>query len=492
MKKLGSISFVVLMTLCVGCGNEAKAPVEQPTQEVVTDIAKQEEVHKFVEKDFQNFFEDYFSFTDSELMILNQQRATTDEGYWNNLKNEYQKLIGDKLGSYLSDSLKNRLKIQYLHDQINLPKFVLINNYIVSGKGEVDKIEIKSTRNLGDSTVYEVAVITANKCYPVVEFANQYTWGKTEGYFVKKQGEGTTPLNIEGVDLAQFVGENYMYSSNQSTDEVKIQQNFWVTVVDQKDLKVESIKTASDWGVATADKNQVLDGQYINRVAYQAEASKAEVALMNRLFVTLFQQPKSVYEYLNTAYHTNAETFKKVFEELGFQNKFNVLDESYKEAYPMEMNPYKDEIAVLTVDESGIKVTPSIYSTMYQPRFVITVPVEALHNNNQVVYYSYKYYVGMENDSIEFLQFMSAKESDKYEYTYGTKEETLIKLAQEFNVDKDALAEAAKSVNMSVEELITETKEDNQTNPINVAKSINLSTGATDGTSNEAANTINE
>lgn len=489
MKKIGSISLAILLTLCVGCGNGNNKPVEEPIKEVVDDIAKQEEVHKFVEKDFENFFKNYFSFKDSELLILNQQRATTDEGYWKNLKDDYKKLIGDKLGNYLSDSLKNRLKIQYLHDQINLPKFVSMNNYVISGQGEVNEIEIKSTRELGESAIYEVAVTTTNKCYPVAEFESQYTWGKTEGYFVKGQGAATPPSNNQGVNAEQPASKNYMYSSKQSTDEMKIQQNFWVTVADQKELKVESIKTASDWGVATTDKNQILDGQYINRVAYEMAPSEAEAALVKKVFTTLFQQPKSVYDYLNIAYNTKAETFEKVFEELGFKDKFTILQDSYKTAYTMELNPYKDEIAVLTVNENGIKVTPSIYSTMHQPRFVVTVPVEALHNNNQVVYYSYKYYVGMENDFIELLQFMSIKESDKYEYDYGTKEETLTKLAQEFNVDKDALAEAAKSVNMSVEDLVAKTKEDNNMNPINVAEAIKLSNGEGTNTDTQNSNT---
>ena len=484
MKKIGSISLAILLTLCVGCGNGNNTPVEEPTQEVVEDIAKQEEVHKFVEKDFENFFKNYFSFTDSELLILNQQRATTDEGYWNNLKEDYQDLIGAKLGTYLSDGLKNRLKIQYVHDQINLPKFVLMNNYVVSGKGDVEKVEIKSTRELGESTVYEVAVTTANKCYPVTDFVTQYTWGKTEGYFIAAQA-GTTALGLEGIDLEAVKAQNYMFSTSSSTDQMKMEQNFWVTVADQKELKVESIKNASDWGVATPDKNEVLDGQYINRVAYEVEPTEIETTLINRLFVTLFQQPKSVYEYLNTAYNTNAQAFNKVFEELGFQNKFTILEETYKAAYATEINPYKDEIAVLKTNDKTIKIIPSVYSTMHQPRFVVTVPVEALHNNNQVVYYSYKYYVGIEKGAIELIQFMGIKESDKYEYDSGVDEEELTKIAQEFGVDKDALANAAKRVEMSVEELITKTKEEGSTNPINVAETIKPST---EGTSQEITN----
>ena len=109
-----------MLSLAVGCGNGNNAPVQEPTPEPVEDIAVQEEVHKFVEKDFEDFFKAYFSYTDEELLVLNQQRSTTDEAYWQNLRTQYQKLISDKLGTYLADGLKNRVKVQYVQDEIKI------------------------------------------------------------------------------------------------------------------------------------------------------------------------------------------------------------------------------------------------------------------------------------------------------------------------------------------------------------------------------------
>ena len=479
MKKIGSISLVVLLTLAVGCGKGNNTPIEQATPEPTQEIAKQQEVNKFVEKDFENFFNDYFSFTDEQLLILNQQHMTTDTEYGKNAIEDYSSFINNQLGKYLADGLKNRLKVQYTKDQINLPKFVLLNNYVVSGEGEVDKIEIKSTRELGESTIYEVAVTTTNKCYPVNQFVKDYVWGDTEGYFTKAVSDAV-PMSLQGVNLEQLNTQTYLFSESNATDEMKLEQKFWLTVENKDKLKVESIKTASDWGVATKDKNQVLDAQYINRVAFEAEPKEAERALMEKFFVTLFEQPRSVYDYMETAYSTSAETFSKVFDDLGFKGKFKFDPVTYKAAYSQEMNPYKDEIAVLKANEKTIKITPSVYSTMNQPRFVVTVPVEALHNNNEVVYYSYKYYVGMENGSVEFMQFMGMKPSDQYEYKCGSDEAAVMKLAQEYSVDKDALAEAATSADITLEELITKTKEGDVPNPISVAESIKTAKGSTE------------
>ena len=182
---------------------------------------------------------------------------------------------------------------------------------------------------------------------------------------------------------------------------------------------------------------------------------------------------------MKTAYNTNAKAFEKVFDDLGFMSKFEMNADTYKAAFTKELNPYKDEVAVFKVDEKNIKITPSVYSTLYQPRFVVTVPVEALHNNNQVVFYSYKYYVGMEKGKIELIQFMAVKASDQYEYTCGMNEAAVTKVAQEYSVDKDALVAAAQSVDMTLEELIATTKEGDNPNPINVAEAIKIANGGT-------------
>ena len=150
MKKIGSISLAILLGLtCVGCTNDNKVPEEEVVSKPVENLEDQQEVHKFEEEDFEAFFKAYFSYTDSEILVLNRQYLKESNIYWENLKTNYSRLIGDKLGQYLSNELNERIKTQYAHEEIMLPKYSLINNYMVSGKGEVEDIEIKSKRNLG-------------------------------------------------------------------------------------------------------------------------------------------------------------------------------------------------------------------------------------------------------------------------------------------------------------------------------------------------------
>ena len=102
---------------------------------------------------------------------------------------------------------------------------------------------------------------------------------------------------------------------------------------------------------------------------------------------------------------------------MGFVNQFDIQEIYYKDAFPTSITPYKDEISTLIVNKERMKFMPSIYSTKQQPRYIVTIPVEAILNNNQKVYYNYKYFIGMENMKLEFIQFMSMNAIEEGDYT---------------------------------------------------------------------------
>ena len=423
MKKMISMVLIILLIFSVGCSSNKETVTEVvETNEPMKEVEEQEMIDKFTENDFRNFFESYFSFTEDELLVLNQKRQTTDESYWINLKDYYQPLIKSKMGAFLADDVVSQLNNQYLFDEINLPKWVLLNSYIVNGTAKVDSIEIKSTRNLDENVIYEIAVTTINTCYPLDEFVANYTWGSAEGYFINKVAGVEYPaFDLYETNLEQLNSQRYMYSAE--VDEMKLQQLFWVTVNEGSVLKIRSINNAETWGIDTANKQQLLDSQYITRVAYKEEASKDEKEFLNKLFITLMEATKGDYDYYEIAYNTSATIFQKMWEDMGFINRFDIQEAYYKEAFPISITPYKDEISTLTVNKERIELRPSIYSTKQQPRYVVNIPVEALLNNNQIVYYNYKYFIGMENMKVEFIQFMSMDEIEEGDYTGVTEEE---------------------------------------------------------------------
>ena len=412
---------MTLLILSVGCSSKETITEVIEPKSPIKEVKEYKNIDNLTEADFINFFNCYFSFTEDELLILNQRRQTTDAAYWNNLKEYYQPLIKSKIGIFLADDIVSKLDTQYLFSEINLPKWVLLNNYIVSGTAKVEGIKIQSTRSLGENMIYEIAVTTINRCYPLDEFIEHYAWGSAEGYFINRVADIEYPvMDIYKTNLEKLNRQRYMYSDK--IDEMKLKQLFWITVSKDNVLKIRSINNAETWGMDTDHKHQLLDSQYITRVAYKKEATKDEKEFLNKLFITLMEASKGIYDYYEVAYHTSGSVFQKMWEEMGFMNQFDIQEAYYKDAFPLSIIPYKDGISTLIVRKEGIKIQPSIYSTKQQPRYIVIIPAEAILNNNQVVYYNYKYFIGMENMKVEFLQFMSMNEIEEGDYT-GVKEQ---------------------------------------------------------------------
>lgn len=408
---------VILLICNVGCSpNNTSVPELIETKEIVTQIEGLESMYDFSQDEWMNFFKAYFSFTQEELLILNQRRELIDEAYWSQLRQYYEPLIQSKLGMYLEEDLAIRLQKEYVFDEITLPSWVLINQYIVEGEAKVEGIEMLSARALGEDMVYEVSVTTVNKCKPVSEFTEEYTWGEKEGYFIRKEiGQGYPLLSFYNPYLEVMSHQSYLYSSKE--DEMKLKQHFWITVSQEKPLKIKSIHHAEEWERHQNEYKMVLGSKYITRIPYKEQVSPEEKNLLQKVFETLMTIDKSFYEYYEKAYATNVDVFRRMWEDIGLGDQMEIQEIDYREAFPTSILPYKDEINRLTISPQGISFKPSVYSTKQQPRYVVTIPVEALLNTNQTVYYTYNYFIGMENKKIEFIQFLSIDEIESEDYT---------------------------------------------------------------------------
>lgn len=408
---------IILLICNVGCGPQRIELSESiETNQLVKQISKQEKNNQLTETHFMNFFKAYFSFSEEELLILNQKRAQVDELYWSHLRQYYGPFIKSKLAPFLAEDLVTKLETQYLFDEITLPKWVFINEYMVQGGATVEHIEIRSVRDLGENIVYELALTTVNTCYPVSEFIAHYAWGEEEGYFISKSSDQNGLVGtLYETNLEAMNKQSYLYS--QEEDELKLKQLFWVTVSKQNPLKIRSVRHAEAWETSPSQYKMLLDSKYITRIPYKEEVSQEEKDLLNLFFEALMTKDKDFYKYYEKAYDTSVSAFQRMWEDMGLGSQMDIQETYYKETFPTSIIPYKDAITLLTIQQNGIQIKPSVYSTKKQPRYVVTVLVEALLNNNQKVYYNYKYFVGIENKKIEFIQFMSINEIEAEDYT---------------------------------------------------------------------------
>lgn len=191
MKRGKYLFLLVYVLVLVGCSKEqilldVDEEIKLETCMTTSYSNEQEKIYQFEAEDFEPVLIQYFSFTDSELLKLNQMRSEVDEDYWNNLSQNYSLLIKKKLGSYLAPELIRKLEKQYLYDELNMPKWIKLNEYIISGHAVVEGIKIQSIQDLGDEMLYEIAVTTTNACYLESTFYEKYRWNETINYWEEK------------------------------------------------------------------------------------------------------------------------------------------------------------------------------------------------------------------------------------------------------------------------------------------------------------------
>lgn len=419
--------FAVMLCLGIGCQHEKKDLGDKISSQKLTgevlkkdsQISEEESRSKLTQKELKAFFDKYLSFTDEELMVLNQKRNMKSEYYWSNLKNFYFQLIEEKIGEYLEDELREQIKWGYREEEIELPKWMLINEYIVSGNGQVESVDIEAVRTNEEETIYEVQVISTHNITPVQSFLSQYSWNDEAGYFIEAvQEENRGNLLLQN-DLLQEVARGQMemqdYWLSETEDAMKLRQSFLLTVNNNtKGLKISRINTNVSWEEERGEQS-LLATQHVTRLPYEECATKEEVQQLERLLTVIFGKGVQDYKYYESAYDNGYEIFQKVWEEWALEDVIALNEASYLMAFAKSISPYKDQVRKLEMDSSKINIQPSIYSTLKQPRFVVSIPVRALLYNNQIVYYKYEYFVGMEENKVEFIQFVSMKQMERLE-----------------------------------------------------------------------------
>lgn len=420
MKKI-LITSMATCLLCAGCTTQdvaiKKAPIAKASAELESLSSDSAPIIEITGKDLEPFFKDLFSYTEDELMSINQNPTIEYEGYFNVL-DQYKKLVKSKLEKYLSKGLNEQLAATQVKLDFDLPSKVFTNEYVVDAGGKVEGVEIVSLRESGDRRIYKVNVVKSHFVTPIEQFSKEYVWDEQVGYYVKGIGNEEGIYSLPKDDYIP----TYMYTSSKALrDSLKMVSQYWVEISLQEDatFKVEGLKQSSSYELHGSGKNTIQNNQYVQRIPFYKEASTTERQTLLKVMTNIMTRPIESFNYFETVYKDSFALFSKMWDDFGIGEYIVSDDESYKVAFPKSINPYKDNIKDISINDKYIQTVPSIYSTELQPAFIVTIPSKVILKNDKEDYINYKYYVSMENEKVESIQFIKMDKITQEEYETG-------------------------------------------------------------------------
>lgn len=456
------MGLILLLTLGVGCGNSDSTVNEMVYETEIEPIEDQEDVYYLTANNFKDFFHIYFSVAEENLFYLNRNHSEV-KAAWEDYKTYRDKILGTTEEPYLinvlSEDLVDQLEANlYLNEKISFPRKLWINDYITYGSAKVDNVELVSSKVLGEQTIYELAITTYNKVEPIKAFTEHYVWDESMGYYVSTE-EAISPSDaLERVGKHAPEIDSYVYAKGDTDtfkDEIKLVQNYWVTVSNgcieslskerikleemsrveteqetvaleaklAKYLEIEGVKEASGLKAVEYRDRQVDQVSHVTRLPYAEAATASEKDVIKKVMQAMMNQSRDFYAYFEKALNSPFEIYQEVWKDMDVLNQVLIDEKAYTTAFSAQINPYKDGIVQMTMTDSSIQIIPSILGSKLQPRFNVTVPIKALLNNNEIVYYNYKYLIGMENTQIELIQFVNMETLTEDEYNVATEAE---------------------------------------------------------------------
>lgn len=388
---------IIIVISIVGCTSqrEEKEIVEVPSNSNISLVTTE---HLLNNINFYPFFNTLFSLSEETFRTLNENRKITDNYYFKNLK-EYRMAIKNNLGDYLSAETIQKLENQDVKLDFDFPKRVKINDYIVEAGGKVEEIEIKGVRALDNQLIYQVIVTATHSILPTSVFLNHYQWSEEAGYYIKKENSNKGTSNQESTYLYAQILE----------DEIKLKSGYEVYVVPKENTKTIAIcklKQMGDLEVGGANKWDIHNTSYLERVPYYSKPSEQEITLINKVVNTLLKAPPETYTYYEKIYGNNFKLIQQFWADLKLENEIVVEEETYKSAFDSRMNPYKDRIEKIKLENKPLEIVPSLYSTKLQPAFIVTIEATALDYFNKIQKVNYKYFIQIEKERVEAIQFL--------------------------------------------------------------------------------------
>lgn len=342
------------------------------------------------DQEIKEFFDHYLTLDQASILALNQKPKKIDEAYWQAYQ-AYEQKTNEILGSYLSVQAKNKLGKQYLHDDFHYPRFLEINDYMITGFSQVEEASIISKDVKGDHHIYEVMVTAIANVMNLDQAHNHYQWDDDKGYYIAS----------EGPDLGYEPG----------SDRIKVSLKYLLEIEPGDGFLLESVKEATGIYLGIHQQNHPSNNSFVARLPYDDQVKEQDKEKIYQFLDSFMKQDYNFYEYYRKAYETGYEMFDNALAtDLSLRNVIKLTDD-YRTHFTPYIIPLKDHMASLDFNVlEDVTVEKHLSSTERLSAYQVNVAAEASLLDGRVVDYEYTYIFTFEDDRILSVKFINQEE----------------------------------------------------------------------------------
>lgn len=360
--------------------------------QVITEVIINEKIDKrfnITDEDMQTLFATYLTIDEESILILNQKPKKIYKEYWE-AYDAYQTKTNEILGQYLSAEAKEKLSKQYIHDDFHYPRFLEINDFLVTGFTEVEDATIISKYIKNNNNIYEV-IVTAIAQVINRDYANEkYQWNENKGYY---ETDITGSLDVIEED---------------AKDKVRLTLKYLVETVAGETFVVKTIKENTGIYLGIDEQTNIKNNSFVARIPYVDQVKDKDQDKIYQFLDSFMKQDYNFYNYYRKAYNTNYEMFKiALVADLSLKNIVN-LKEDYQLQFSPLIIPVKDDIAFLDFDtQKDVTIETYLFSSENNPVYEVSVKTQATLVDGSMKIFEYTYLFTFENDMILSVRFIN-------------------------------------------------------------------------------------
>ena len=378
MGKKFIFSHILCTSLLVSsCG--LKNPYEAETvvgARTMVQKSVQVEAEGVTDQEMKVFFSKLLEIDHETLLLVNQKPQEVNDQYWGAYKS-YENIVQEILGDYLAASAKSKLKKQYLHDDFHFPRFVQLNDYMITGIADVLDASITAKRKTEDSTIYEVAVLARAHVIDLDWAKKKYQWDHDKGYY------GQEIFLESGNHAAQEPG----------LDQIRVSMNYILQVPEGDGFTVMSLREKTGLHFGIDEKGHIKNNDFMTRLAFKDEITGEEEAVIHKFLQMFLNEDYNFYGYYRKAHGADFDTFRSVLErDLNLKKIVALSEDTYKQQFEPSIIPLKDNMESLSFDLiEDVEIRPHLSSSAKNSSYQVLLKANVTLINGSVVPYEYSY-----------------------------------------------------------------------------------------------------
>lgn len=373
------IKIIILWSILLsvnGCSHNNAGPMEPVTGETVEfPIPIIEEPTKVTNEEMKIFFSEFLTINQESICLLNQKPKAINDTYWK-IYSVYESEVNEIIGDYLAADAKAKLQKQYLHDDFHFPRFIEINDYMITGISNVLEANIITKRVKEETTLYEVEV-TGIADVIDLDWANKkYRWNDEKGYYRQ----------------AIFLEANDYLQEEPGKDQIKVVMNYFVEVPNEDKFTVKSVREKTNLYLGIDEKGHLKNNGFISRRPFLDTVIAGE-EVIHAFLNSFMKQDYSFYNYYRKVRETNYDLFRIVLEsDLKLNNLIKLDEKDYKTQFEPSIIPLKDNMESLSFDvKEDAQITPHVSSSANRSTYQVVLEANVLLLNGQMFPYEYTY-----------------------------------------------------------------------------------------------------